>query len=195
MRAETEDGKPRGWLATPSAWVARFAPLVAARAPVLDLACGGGRHTRLFLEAGHTVTAVDRDVSGLAELRDRPGLEIVEADLESERPWPFPGRQFGAIVVANYLYRPLFPVLFAALAPDGVLIYETFAEGNEAFGRPRNPDHLLKTGELLDLVHGRLLVVAYEHGKSDRCKPAMVQRICAVNAAPDSHPAIEIPRG
>lgn len=195
MKAETEDDKPRGRLATPSRWVARFAPLVAAGAPVLDLACGSGRHGRFFLDAGHPVTAVDRDVSALADLRDRPNLEIVEADLEGGQPWPFPGRQFGGVVVTNYLYRPLFPALFAALAADGILIYETFAEGNEAFGRPRNPDHLLKAEELLTLVHGRLLIVAYEHGKSDRCRPAMVQRICAVNTAPDSHPAIEIPRG
>jgi SAM-dependent methyltransferase len=166
--------------AAPSAWVARFAALIAPGGACLDLACGGGRHTRLLAARGHAVTAVDRDAEAIAALRGLAGVEAVVADLEAG-PWPLPGRRFAAVVVANYLYRPLFPAILNALEDGGVLIYETFAVGNERFGRPRNPDFLLRPGELLDVVRGRLTVVAYEHGLIDR--PAVVQRICAVNGA------------
>ena len=108
-----------------------------------------------------------------------PDIEIVEADLEDGSPWPLPGRTFGAVVVTNYLHRPLFPELLAALAPGGVLLYETFMEGNERFGRPSNPAFLLKDGELLDLVRGRLSVTAYEARLVSQPKMAMVQRIAA----------------
>lgn len=162
----------------PSAWVVRFAALIAPGGACLDLACGGGRHARLLAGRGHPVTAVDRDADAIAALRAVPGVEAVTADLEGG-PWPLASRQFAAVVVANYLHRPLFPAILGALAPDGVLIYETFAAGNERFGRPRNPDFLLRRGELLDLVRGRLTVVAYEHGVTDQ--PAVVQRICAVD--------------
>jgi len=167
----------------PSPWVERFAPLVPAGAPVLDLASGFGRHARLFLDAGHPVTAVDRDLSNLQLARDTPGLTAVEADLEAG-PWPFPGRRFGGVVVTNYLYRPLFPKLIAALDAGGVLIYETFAQGNERFGRPRNPDHLLRPGELLDAVRDRLRIVAYEAMETVAPRPAVVQRLCAINDNP-----------
>lgn len=160
----------------PSAWVTRFAGLVAPGGAVLDVACGGGRHARLFAERGHAVTAVDRDVSAL---HGRAGLEIVAADLEDGSPWPLPGRRFAAVVVTNYLWRPLFPTLVSSLAAGGVLIYETFGQGNERFGRPRNPDHLLRPGELLSLVDGVLTVVAFEAGIT--AQPAVVQRLCAVN--------------
>lgn len=159
---------------TPSPWVHRFAPLVRTGGPVLDLACGGGRHARLFLERGHPVTALDRDVSGT----EAPGAELVAADLEDGSPWPLPGRAFAGIVVTNYLWRPLFPALATALEPGGVLIYETFAAGNEAFGRPRNPEHLLRRGELLTLADG-LSVAAYEDGIIEG--RAVIQRICAIN--------------
>lgn len=164
----------------PSPWVARFAPLVAAYGRVLDVACGSGRHARFFLAREHPVVALDRDVSAIADLADRAGVEIVQADLE-DGAWPLDGRRFAAIVVTNYLHRPLFPHLLAALEPDGVLIYETFALGNERFGRPRNPDFLLAPGELLRMVAATLRVVAYEHGEVSRPKPAVMQRICAVN--------------
>lgn len=165
---------------TPSPWVVRFADLVPAGGPVLDLACGAGRHTRFFLKLGHPVVAVDIDLSGIEDLVGRPGLEAVQADLEDGRAFPFAGRRFAGIVVTNYLYRPLFPALIAALAPGGVLIYETFAEGNERFGKPRKPDHLLRPGELLEAVHGRLRVVAYEDLNVETPRPAAIQRICAI---------------
>lgn len=158
----------------PSAWVARHAPLARPGGAVLDLACGGGRHSRLFLDRGHPVTAVDRDIAqaGMAE-----GAELIEADLEGGAPWPLGERRFAAAVVTNYLWRPLFPALLACLDEGGILLYETFALGNEAFGRPRNPDHLLGRGELLRLAEG-LTVVAYEDGIEQGRK--VVQRICAV---------------
>lgn len=167
----------------PSPWVARFAPLVPAGGTVLDLACGGGRHARLFRAAGHPVVALDADISGVADMASDPAVEAVAADLEDGAPWPLAGRRFAAIVVANYLHRPLFPDILDALEDGGMLIYETFACGNERFGRPRNPDFLLASGELLRLVQGRLEVIAYEHGEISRPRPAVVQRICAVDCS------------
>jgi SAM-dependent methyltransferase len=161
--------------------VLRFAGRVPQGGPVLDLACGMGRHARLFLARGHPVTAIDRDLSGIADLAGAPGLEAIEADLENGTPFPLAGRRFAAVVVTNYLYRPLFPALVAAVAPGGVLIYETFARGNEDFGRPRNPEHLAKPGDLLEAVRGRLRVVAYEDLIDQAPKPAARQRLCAVN--------------
>jgi SAM-dependent methyltransferase len=163
--------------------VLRFAGRVPKGGPVLDLACGMGRHSRLFLARGHAVTAIDRDLTGIADLIGAPGLEAIEADLEDGSPFPLAGRRFAGVVVANYLYRPLFPALIAAVAPGGVLIYETFARGNEEFGRPRNPEHLTKPGELLEAVRGRLRVLAYEDLIDQSPKPAARQRICAVNEA------------
>lgn len=154
-----------------SAWVRRFAGSVRPGGPVLDLACGGGRHSRLFLERGHTVTAIDRVPPSV-------GSERITADLEGGASFPLAGRRFACIVVTNYLWRPLFADLLAALEPDGMLIYETFAAGNEAFGRPRNPAHLLERGELLRLTQG-LSVLAFEDGIVEN--RAVIQRICAVN--------------
>ncbi len=145
---------------------------------MLDLACGGGRHVRHLLTRGHAVAAVDRDLSGIRDLLGTPQLEAIEADLEGG-PWPLAGRRFAGVVVTNYLHRPLLPAIVAAVAPGGVLIYETFAAGNERFGRPRNPDFLLRPGELLDVVAGHLEVIAYEHLEVRRPRPAMVQRIAA----------------
>jgi len=170
-------------LTEPSPWVARFAALVSTGGAVLDLACGAGRHTRLFLARGHPVTAVDIDLSGLDDLGERPDLERLAVDLEDGRPFPLAGRRFAGVVVTNYLYRPLFPALVAAVAPGGVLIAETFAVGNERFGRPSNPDHLLRPGELLEAVRGTLRVVAYEDVIVEQPRPAAVQRLCARNEA------------
>jgi SAM-dependent methyltransferase len=164
--------------------VRRFAPLVKPGGAVLDLACGAGRHTRFFLQRGHPVTALDVDLSRLGDVGELLGLDAVEADLEGGAPWPLGDRSFAGIVVTNYLWRPLFPNLTAALAPAGVLIYETFARGNERFGKPSNPAFLLEEGELLEFVAGALSVVAYEHGEIERPWPAVVQRICAVRGDP-----------
>ena len=120
------------------------------------------------------------NVSGLADLAGRPGLEVVAADLEDGGRFPLAGRRFAGVVVTNYLYRPILPALVHAVAPGGALIYETFAKGNEKFGRPANPDHLLNPGELLETVRGQLRVVAYEDRIVRRPWPAAVQRICAV---------------
>ena len=154
----------------------QWAGLIAAGAAVLDVAAGGGRHSRFFADRGHKVTVLDRDTSPLA---CHPDVEIVQADLEDGSPWPLPDRTFGAVVVTNYLHRPLFPALLDALAPGGVLLYETFMEGNERFGRPSNPAFLLKDGELLDLARGHLSVTAYEARMISEPKMAMVQRIAA----------------
>ena len=170
--------------AAPSAWIVRFAPLVPPGGPVLDLACGGGRHTRLFLDRGHPVSAVDRDLGPIGALGPRAGLEMIRADLEGGAPWPLPGRRVAGVVVTDYLWRPLFPHLLDALAPDGgVLLYETFGAGHAAYGRPRRPEFLLEPGELLDAVRGRLRVVAYEHGHLAAPRPAVRQRLCATTSA------------
>lgn len=158
-----------------SPWVIRFAPLVAAGGAVLDVAAGGGRHARYLAQRGHPVTALDRDTAALAQA---PGVTAIQADLEDGSPWPLAGRKFAGVIVTNYLHRPLFPRLADSLLPGGVLICETFALGNEAFGRPRNPDFLLRPGELLQAFAG-LTVIAYEHGRIDSPHPKVVQRICA----------------
>ena len=163
----------------PSAWVERFAPLVTSGGNVLDLACGGGRHGRLFLEHGHPVCFLDRDLAGVADLRGNERAELIEADIENG-PWPFADdRRFAGIVVTNYLWRPLKPRIAAALAPNGVLIYETFMRGNERFGRPSNPDFLLLPDELLDWCRAAdLQIRAFEQGEEAY---TVRQRICAVH--------------
>jgi len=167
-------------LELPSAWVCRFAPLIRVGGLVLDVACGAGRHARYLAGLGYRVEAVDRDAEALRGLASVPGVTARAADLEGG-PWPYAGQSFDAIVVANYLHRPLFPHLLAALADGGVLIYETFAAGNERYGRPGNPDFLLKPGELLELARRRLRVVAYEDLHVEVPRPAMIQRLCAIN--------------
>jgi SAM-dependent methyltransferase len=163
----------------PSAWVERWAPLIASGGRVLDVASGGGRHARWLAARGFVVDAIDRDAQALAALAGVDGVTTRCADIENA-PWPCERETYAGVVVANYLHRPLFPDLIASLAPHGVLIYETFAAGNERFGRPSNPAFLLTPGELLDAVRGQLRVVAYEDLEVGEPKPAMVQRICAV---------------
>lgn len=161
----------------PSPWVLRFAPMVARGGRVLDVACGTGRHARLFASLGHAVNAVDRDVSRVGKL---PALvQMLQADIETGS-WPYAGQVFAGVVVTNYLYRPLMATLIASVAPGGAFIYETFAAGNEQYGRPARPDFLLQPGELLETVRGQLQVRAYENTYVDLPKPAMVQRIVAV---------------
>jgi catechol 2,3-dioxygenase-like lactoylglutathione lyase family enzyme len=143
-------------------------------------AMGGrcGRHARYFAARGHAVEAVDRDSATVSALAGVDNVTARCADLESAA-WPYTGKTFGAVVVTNYLHRPLFPDLLASVAMGGVLIYETFALGNERFGRPANPDYLLKPGELLHIVRDHFRVVAYEDVYVERPRPAMVQRVCA----------------
>jgi SAM-dependent methyltransferase len=144
---------------------------------VLDLAAGSGRHTRYLRDLGFRVVAVEIDTSPMAGLAADDALELVKADLENAE-WPFGGRRFDGIVVTNYLHRPLLPVLAESLSPGGVLIYETFAEGNEKYGRPSNPAFLLREGELMEAFSPALTVIAYEHGYEEHPRPAVRQRIC-----------------
>jgi SAM-dependent methyltransferase len=161
--------------------VTRYADLlIPSVGPIVDVACGGGRHTRWFLEQGRSVVAVDRDLSPIAELLPHPNLEAVEADLEDGRPFPLLGRSFAVVVCTNYLHRPLLPLLVAAVAPGGILLYETFTEGHEAFGRPTRPEFLLRSGGLRAAVKGQLTVVAHDEVTVARPRPARVQRIAAV---------------
>ena len=155
----------------PSEWVLRWAPLVA-RGPVLDVASGSGRHARVFAARGLEVVAVDRDP------QPAPGVRLVKADLEDGRPWPFAGQRFAAIVVTNYLHRPLLQEIETSLDSQGLLIYETFMAGNEKLGKPSNPAFLLRPAELLQAFNA-LTVLGFEQGIVERPKPAVVQRLCA----------------
>ena len=143
---------------------------------MLDVACGAGRHARWFAARGHDVTAVDRDLSRVEDLADE--VRLIQANLEDGSPWPVTGERFDCIVVINYLWRPLFPALVASLAADGILIYETFARGNEKLGKPSNPDFLLREDELLDACRD-LEVLAFEQGFFAEPRASVKQRICA----------------
>lgn len=173
-----------------SPWVARFAALIPP-GEVLDLACGNGRHARLLAQQGHTVLALDRDAQAL-EHAVGAGIRTLQFDLERDAPWPFASDRFAGVVVTHYLHRPLLPHLFESLAPGGVLIYETFADGNQRFGKPSRPDFLLQPGELLDVVRQRgqpdLHVLAFEDGYVAQPRPAQIQRICVVRAMPEAEP-------
>lgn len=166
-------------LLTPSDWITRWAHLLVPGCSVLDVACGGGRHLAWLAQRGHAVTGVDRSIESAQKAA--PTAELVCADIENG-PWPLHNsngqlRTFGAVTVTNYLWRPLWPILMNSLEPGGVLLYETFAEGNAQYGRPARPDFLLQTGELLRVCQA-LDVVAYEHGYLHN--PArVVQRIAA----------------
>lgn len=165
--------------AKPMPWLERWAGQIPAGGRVLDVACGGGRHALYLSSRGFKVDAVDRDLSLSEAARGTPGVNWLEHDLE-RGAWPF---QFGAyqgVVVTNYLHRPLFPHLVEALAEGGVLIYATFSIGQEMIARPRNPQHLLMPGELLEAVRGRMRVVAYEDVLEAGEAPARVQRLCAI---------------
>ena len=161
----------------PSAWVKRWAHLIQPNSQVLDVACGRGRHMRFLASLGHHLTGIDRDPEAIAAVATVG--ESVLADIENG-PWPLPERTFDAVIVTNYLWRPLMPQILASLSPEGVLIYETFAAGNETVGKPSRPDFLLKPGELLTHCQS-LRIVAYEEGflaPPER----FVQRIVAVKA-------------
>jgi SAM-dependent methyltransferase len=163
----------------PSPWVRRFICGVTRGGTVLDVACGGGRHLRLALAEGLACVGIDRDLAGVADLRGDPRVRLIEADLEQSAPLPVAGETFDGVVVTNYLWRPLLPAIVAAVGTAGLLVYETFAVGNERLGRPANPDFLLRPGELIEAVRPRLTPLAYEHVRladPDR----IVQRIAAV---------------
>jgi SAM-dependent methyltransferase len=169
----------------PSAWLMRWHHLIAPGSRVLDLACGAGRHMRALHEQGHPCTGVDRNADSLAAAGAWGAT--LQADIENG-PWPLPGQTFGGVVVTHYLWRPLWPQILDSLAPDGVLIYETFAQGNETVGKPSRPDFLLAPGELLQVAtQGGLRVVAYEDGFLDH--PArFVQRLVAVRESAAGQP-------
>ncbi|EKZ96776.1 methyltransferase domain-containing protein [Cupriavidus metallidurans] len=169
-------------IAAPSPWLTRWAHLIRPGGRVLDLACGSGRHSAWLAAQGFAVLAVDRDAEAIAALPS--GIERRTVDLE-QGAWPLADAgRFDAVVVTNYLHRPLWPHLIEVLAPRGVLIYETFAAGNETVGKPSRPDFLLRPGELLEVAHDALRVVGYEDGTLEVPRTAFVQRICAVREAP-----------
>lgn len=163
----------------PSEWVLRYSRHLPVAAEVLDLACGSGRHSRLLAAQGYRVLAVDRDADALHALHGVAGVSTLHLDLEGA-DWPLAGRQFAGIVVTNYLWRPRFDELLALLAPGGVLIYETFMLGNEAYGKPSSPNFLLNPGELRDrIARAGLIEIAFEEGYAERPRPAMRQAVCA----------------
>jgi SAM-dependent methyltransferase len=174
---------------SPSAWVTRWAHLISAGGSVLDLACGSGRHVRWLASRGHRVTGLDRDAEALAPLA--AVAETVLADIENGL-WPLGDRRFDAVVVTNYLWRPLMPQIIASLAPGGVLLYETFAHGNASVGKPSRPDFLLQPGELLRHAAG-LRIVAFEDGFLAE-PPRFVQRIAAVQEPAPASASTEPPR-
>jgi SAM-dependent methyltransferase len=167
----------------PSRWIERFGGSVP-QGRVVDVACGGGRHARWFAEHDRAVVAIDRDPDALAALHDARGIETVEFDLEAGDQLPIERGSCAAVVVTNYLWRPILDELVGLLAPGGWLLYETFALGNERFGRPSNPDFLLRPGELLELARRHeLRVVAYEDVVVEEPRPAAVERIAACRLA------------
>lgn len=180
MHSKTIDSEPATAAhpnLAPSNWVTRFADMIPKNGSVLDIACGAGRHSRLFAAMGFNVVALDRDVTEFVEPPD--DVALIQADLETH-PWPLGQREFAGVIVTNYLHRPLLPVIVSSVACGGMLIYETFAVGNEKFGRPSRADFLLQPGELLSAVRDALEVVAYENIFVNDPKPAMIQRIAAI---------------
>lgn len=173
-------------LPSPSAWLVRHAHLLRPAGTVLDVACGAGRHVRWLQQRGHRVFAVDRNAQALDGLRDIAAVCV--ADLESGA-WPYAQQQFDAVIVTNYLWRPLLPHIVQAVAPGGMLLYETFALGQASLGKPSNPAFLLRPGELLDAVRPTLRVLRYEDGFVTTPHPAYVQRIAAVREPADAQAA------
>ena len=170
---------------SPSEWIRRWSHLVPQGATVLDVACGQGRHVRWFAERGHPVTGVDRSPDALAAMGDlKASVTLVEADIEN-KPWPLRQgaqlQQFDAVVVANYLWRPLLPTLLDSVEPGGVLLYETFSVDHAAIGRPSRPEFLLRHGELLEICQG-WRIVAYEDGWMHQPQ-RFLQRVAALRPA------------
>ncbi len=177
--ATTENLAHKHGLHETSDWVGRFLSGVPSGGNILDVACGAGRHLRLALKRGYTVTGIDKDLSRVEDLAARSDVGLIEADLESGRAFPLKDMAYEGVIVTNYLWRPVLSDVIGCVADDGVLIYETFAAGHERHGKPCNPDFLLANNELLEAVLPRLTVVAYEHGLRDGKCPKIVQRIAA----------------
>jgi SAM-dependent methyltransferase len=167
--------------ATPSAWIVNYAPLIRSGGRVLDLACGSGRHAIWLAAQGYIVDAIDRDATAMAAMAGLDNINIQLADLEAATAHQF-SQHYDGIVVSRYLYRPLLPRLAEILKPGGVLIYETFMQGNERYGKPSNPDFLLKPNELLAHYAESLYIVAFKQGDDQTPIPAVMQRICALKA-------------
>lgn len=167
-------------VAGPLALVVEHLALVPAGGQVLDVACGGGRHMRAALRLGFHVTGIDRDLAGVEDLAGQSGVTLIEADLETGGRLPTAGRRFDAVIVTNYLWRPLLPDIVGAVGDAGVLIYETFGAGNGRYGRPSNPDFLLEPGELLEAVRGVLVPVVYHHRLDAGPSPAIRQGLVAI---------------
>ncbi|MBH67885.1 MAG: SAM-dependent methyltransferase [Rhodospirillaceae bacterium] len=163
-----------------SAWVKRHYNFISRPGLVLDLACGDGRNGRFLVHKGYNLVFLDKDIAGLSDLKLGSCVKLMKFDLEAGNEWPFEPQKFDGIIVTNYLHRPLMFDLMGTVAPQGVLIYETFAVGNEKFGRPTNPNYLLQTGELLDWVLPAFRILAYEERFISCPKPAVVQRIVAI---------------
>jgi SAM-dependent methyltransferase len=163
----------------PSQWIRRFLSGVKEGGDILDVACGAGRHLRLALELGHSVTGIDRDLSRVEDIAGRKDVGLIEADLEAGRAFPLKDMRYDGVLVTNYLWRPILSDIIGCVAEDGVLIYETFALGHERHGKPSSPDFLLKNNELLEAVLPRLTIVAYEHGLRGGDYSKIVQRIAA----------------
>jgi len=181
----SEDLAHKHGLHESSQWVRRFLPGIKEAGSILDVACGAGRHMRLALELGYTVTGIDKDLIQVEDLATRSDVGLIEADLEAARAFPLKDMSYDGVIITNYLWRPILSDIIGCVADDGVLIYETFAAGHERHGKPCNPDFLLKANELLEAALPRLCVVAYEHGERIGEKPEIVQRIAA--CGPEHH--------
>jgi len=191
----TLENKPHGRTPLPALpWIADLARQASARDSVLDLACGSGRHGRLFLAAGGAVTFTDIDLSGVEDLADHPQATLRKADLEN-RPWPFQPETFDVVLVTNYLWRPRLDALLRTVRPGGRLLYQTFALGNERFGKPSNPDFLLREDELPDATTPNFDILDYFHGETRAPKPAVIQRLHAVRRTTPYSPALASEKG
>lgn len=179
-KVQISDMKHQCLTGEPSPWVVKHLPLIRKGGRVLDLACGSGRHAIWIAQQGYQVDAVDRDVQAVSGMVGMDNINIIVLDLEAGE-WLRPDQRYDGIVVSRYLYRPLLPILPEILNPGGVLIYETFMEGNGRFGKPSNPDFLLLHDELLALYSPLLSIYAFEQGGESKPKPAVMQRICAKN--------------
>jgi SAM-dependent methyltransferase len=164
-----------------SVWLRRFSRLITPQGKVLDVAAGKGRNARWLAAQGFRVEGVDRDAAALDSMQGIANITTRQADLENAG-WPYGGQRFDAIIVCRYLHRPLLPLLASSLAPRGILIYETYMQGHENYGRPRNPDFLLMSNELLAAFESSLEIVDFEQGLLEQSPPAMLQRICAIKA-------------